>query len=206
MQQHSPNNSGDQQMSSRGPSSSSRTSASMSDVTKTAENRTQRRRRGWTKRSHILSCTEYHEPMLNINKVIKTHDFLAVFLWIARYRNHNIIPRRWRHNRCCQTSSQRHEYIIQMTLWSINSNIAECYSWDLHWPSSESPQKSSVCHACHPGIIFNPSSSKGKLRWFPLKYEFSGYTEPTPIAYQRNHPFESLCLDYIQDIYAHLRK
>jgi hypothetical protein len=24
--------------------------------------------------------------------------------------------------------SQRHEYIIQMTLWSINSNIAEYYS------------------------------------------------------------------------------
>jgi hypothetical protein len=26
------------------------------------------------------------------------------------------------------TSSQRHEYIIQMASWSINSNFAECYS------------------------------------------------------------------------------
>jgi hypothetical protein len=43
MEKHSPNKSGDQQMSSRGPSSSSRRSASISDV-KTAESRTQRRR------------------------------------------------------------------------------------------------------------------------------------------------------------------
>jgi hypothetical protein len=69
-----------------------------------------------------------HNSSAGVYILISVTAFIAKTTWEQRFLSFKSAEMsRYRRNLLKFTSSQSHEYIIQMTLRSINSNFAECY-------------------------------------------------------------------------------